>query len=63
LKLKHLLENAVLVDFDPPRVEVGGLRIEGGQIVARGAVTVAPEDEVLDCGGVVVLPVAWLDVG
>ncbi len=30
-----VLQNAVLVDLDPPRVETGGLRIAGGQIVAR----------------------------
>jgi putative selenium metabolism protein SsnA len=51
-----VLQNAVLVDFDPPRVETGGLRIDGGQIVARGAVTIAPDDEVVDCRGAVVLP-------
>jgi putative selenium metabolism protein SsnA len=51
-----VLQNAVLVDFDPPRVETGGLRIDEGQIVSRGAVTLAPDDEVLDCRGAVVLP-------
>jgi len=51
-----VLQNAMLVDFDPPRVETGGLRIDGGQIVARGAVTIAPDDEVVDCRGAVVLP-------
>ena len=51
-----VLQNAVLVDLDPPRVEAGGLRIDGGQIVARGDVTKAPGDEVMDCGGAVVLP-------
>ena len=33
-----VLQNAVLVDFDSPRVETGGLRIDGGQIASRGAV-------------------------
>ncbi|HEY2761744.1 MAG TPA: amidohydrolase family protein, partial [Pirellulales bacterium] len=51
-----VLQNAVLVEFDPPRVETGGLRIDGGQIVSRGAVTIAPDDEVMDCRGAVVLP-------
>jgi putative selenium metabolism protein SsnA len=51
-----VLHNAVLADFDPPRVESGSLRIDAGRIVARGAVTPARGDEALDCGGAVVLP-------
>ncbi len=51
-----VLENAILLDVDPLGVEVGGLRIEGTSIAARGR-TVPREanDDVLDCGGAVVL--------
>src|SRR4051794_9659106 len=51
-----VLENAILCDIDPVRVEVGGLRIEAGKIVARGKVDAQSGDEVIDCGGAVVLP-------
>src|SRR5215831_8816610 len=51
-----VLRNAVLADLDPPRVEVGSLRIDGDQIVDRGNVSAASGDEVIDCGGAVVLP-------
>lgn len=52
-----LLQNALLADFDPPTVEAGCLRIAAGRIVERGA-SLAPQpgDEVVDCGGCVVLP-------
>lgn len=52
-----LLTNALLCDIDPPRVEKGSLRIDGGLISERG--TILPPrsgDEVIDCGGAVVLP-------
>jgi len=52
-----LLKNALLVDFDPPTVETGCLRIDAQRIVARGAnVAAEPGDETVDCGGCVVLP-------
>jgi putative selenium metabolism protein SsnA len=52
-----LLENAILVDIDPPRVEAGGLRIDGGRIAERGkSVSSEMGDEVVDCAGAVVLP-------
>jgi putative selenium metabolism protein SsnA len=50
-----VLQNAVLVDINPPRAEAGGLRIDGGRIVARGVVKEVAGDEVIDCGGAVVL--------
>lgn len=52
-----VLSNAILVDFDPLGAEVGQLRIDGGKILDRGP-SVAREggDEVVDCGGAVVLP-------
>ncbi len=52
-----VLENSILADIDPIRIEPGELRIEGNRIAAR-AVTVKrePGDEVIDCGGGVVLP-------
>jgi putative selenium metabolism protein SsnA len=52
-----ILENALLCDLDPIRVEPGALRLEAGTITERGAaVTRQPGDEVVDCGGAVVLP-------
>ena len=52
-----VLENAILADIDPPRVEPGSLRIDGGRIVERGkSVSRELGDEVIDCGGAVVLP-------
>jgi putative selenium metabolism protein SsnA len=51
-----VLRNAVLVDLDPPGVEEGGLRVDGGFIAARGPVAAGPADTVVDCGGAVVLP-------
>ena len=52
-----VLENALLADFDPIRVEPGCLRIDTGIIVERGnAVSRETADEVIDCGGAVVLP-------
>ena len=52
-----VLNNALLADLDPPRVESGGLRLERGTIVARGSTvkTNAGDDQV-DCAGCVVLP-------
>jgi putative selenium metabolism protein SsnA len=52
-----VLENALLADLDPARVEFGGLRLDGPRIAARGR-NVAREaaEEVVDCGGAVVLP-------
>jgi len=52
-----VLENALLVDFDPIRVGPGCLRIENNLITERGN-TVSREttDEVIDCGGAAVLP-------
>src|SRR6266480_3735464 len=48
-----VLKNALLCDIDPIRVEAGELRIEGGRIVERAKV--GTEDEVIDCGGAVVM--------
>jgi putative selenium metabolism protein SsnA len=56
LSMALVLQNAVLVDLDPARVEMGGLRIDGGKIIARGNVQATAGDEVVDCGGAVVLP-------
>ncbi len=50
-----VLQNALLVDLDPPRVEAGGLRVDRGRIVARGGVAAGPADTVHDCRGAVVL--------
>ncbi|HZZ27058.1 MAG TPA: amidohydrolase family protein [Pirellulales bacterium] len=51
-----VLQNALLCDIDPPRVELGSLRIDGGKIAARGEVQPAAGDNIVDCGGAVVLP-------
>jgi putative selenium metabolism protein SsnA len=52
-----ILTNALLCDIDPPKVELGCLRIEGGLIAERGGnLNARPGDEVVDCGGAVVLP-------
>lgn len=51
-----VLQNAILVDLDPPRVEQGGLRVDGGLIAERGPVVAQPVDTVVDCGGAVLLP-------
>lgn len=59
-----LLTNALLVDLDSgnadspfdPIVEAGCLRLAGGKIVDRGALEPLAGEEVVDCGGAVVLP-------
>ncbi|MCK4340321.1 MAG: amidohydrolase family protein, partial [Phycisphaerae bacterium] len=52
-----VLENALLVDIDPIRVEPGNLRIDGGRIVQRDQqISRETTDEIVDCGGAVVLP-------
>ena len=52
-----VLENALLCDLDPLRVEPGSLRLADGQIVARGSsIATDPGDEKIDCHGAAVLP-------
>jgi putative selenium metabolism protein SsnA len=51
-----LLTNAILVDLDPIAVERGSLRIDGDRITERGAAKGQATDDVIDCGGAVVLP-------
>ena len=49
--------DALLVQLDPPRVEAGNLRVADGNIVGVGADVVAsPGDEIVDCGGAVLMP-------
>lgn len=49
--------DALLVQLDPPRVESGNLRVADGSVVAVGADVVgSPGDEVVDCGGAVLMP-------
>ncbi|UCG32085.1 MAG: amidohydrolase family protein [Phycisphaerales bacterium] len=51
------LHDALLVDYDPPQVRRGGLRADRGLIVAAGSdARSEPGDEVVDCGGAVVMP-------
>ncbi len=52
-----VLTNAILAEFDPPSVESGELRIDKGKILDRSqSVSRETDDEVVDCGGAVVLP-------
>jgi len=52
-----ILENALLVDFEPPEVAAGALRIEGQTITHRGeSVERGPGDETIDCRGCIVMP-------
>ncbi len=49
--------DALLVQLDPPRVESGNLRTADGVIVAVGGdVAPAAGDEIVDCGGAVLMP-------
>jgi putative selenium metabolism protein SsnA len=49
--------DALLVQLEPARVESGNLRVADGSIVAVGAdVKSEPGDEVVDCGGAVLMP-------
>ena len=50
-----VLNNALLVDIDPIRIESGSLRIEGGDVLARNK-SPEPGDQLIDCQGAVVLP-------
>ena len=52
-----LFRNATLVQLDPPWVEVGDLRQEGGRIAAVGGpVEPQAKDEIVDCSGAVLMP-------
>jgi putative selenium metabolism protein SsnA len=52
-----VFRNATLTQLDPPRVELGDLRQQDGRIVALGGdITAQPKDEIVDCGGAVLLP-------
>jgi putative selenium metabolism protein SsnA len=49
--------NALLVQLDPPSVESGNLRVANALIDVVGtAVSLQPSDEIVDCGGAVLLP-------
>ena len=49
--------DALLVQLDPPRVEAGNLRVADGKIVGVGPDVVAVQgDEIVDCGGAVLMP-------
>jgi putative selenium metabolism protein SsnA len=49
--------NALLVELDPPVVEPSNLRVEVGRIAAVGEnVTEQTGDEIVDCGGAVLMP-------
>src|SRR5215475_4516969 len=49
--------DALLVQLDPPIVAAGGLRVADGKIAAVGMdATAAHGDEIVDCGGAVLMP-------
>lgn len=49
--------DALLVQLDPARVETGHLRVADGRIVGVGATMRSePGDEIVDCGGAVLMP-------
>jgi putative selenium metabolism protein SsnA len=55
--MNKCLTNAILVQLDPAKVELGSLRIVGENIAEIGqAVTPQDGDEVIDCQGCVVMP-------
>ena len=51
-----LICDAHLVEFDPPSVERGDLRVRDGKIVERGEELLPGDEEVIDFGGDVLLP-------
>jgi putative selenium metabolism protein SsnA len=52
-----LLRDATLATLDPPAVERGDLRVEGGRIAERGpSLPAAPGEEAVDLEGALVLP-------
>jgi putative selenium metabolism protein SsnA len=52
-----VFQNALLVQLDPPWVEAGNLRVDAGLIKAVGGnVSAEPGDEVVDCGGAMLMP-------
>ncbi len=56
-----VLTNAMLVDIDPPHVQRGELRTDDGKIIAHGpTIERMTTDEVVDCGGAVVIP-GWVN--
>ncbi|HEX5472595.1 MAG TPA: amidohydrolase family protein [Lacipirellulaceae bacterium] len=49
--------DALLVQLDPPKVEAGTLRVADGKIVGVGGdAGAAPGDEIVECGGAVLMP-------
>jgi putative selenium metabolism protein SsnA len=49
--------DALLVQLDPPMVELGNLRVADGKIESLGQnATASPGDEVVDCAGAVLMP-------
>src|SRR3954447_2500374 len=52
-----LFRDALLVQLDPAWVEAGHLRVADGKVVSLGANAAAePGDEIVDCGGAVLMP-------
>jgi putative selenium metabolism protein SsnA len=52
-----LLRGATLAAFDPPRVEMADLRIEGERIAVRGrGLEAGPDEEIVDVSGALVVP-------
>ena len=56
-KVATHFKNATLVQLDPPSVQTGNLRQDGGRIVAIGEDAIAAKgDEIVDCDGAVLMP-------
>lgn len=52
-----LIRNAVLADYDPPRIANGDLRLAGGRIAERGLkLTPLPGEAFIDADGAIVMP-------
>src|SRR4051812_7921460 len=55
--MSTFFRDALLVQLDPAWVEAGHLRVADGKVVSLGANAAAePGDEIVDCGGAVLMP-------
>ncbi|QEG37258.1 amidohydrolase family protein [Bythopirellula goksoeyrii] len=55
--MSTLFRDAMLVELDPPMVRQGDLRVSDGRIASVGRnLTLQQDDEIVDCGGAVLMP-------
>jgi cytosine/adenosine deaminase-related metal-dependent hydrolase len=53
----YLLQNALLWNWIPARLERADLRVSAGQIVAKAAALVPqPDEDIVDCAGKIIMP-------